>query len=293
MKIKKAYRKKSLELHPDKVAQRRQKNSEEAAAEYEKVQEAYGVLSDTERRNLYGQLGHSPARYKFAQNGGLYNPMQCYQNLGQASMVDKTRLVVVVAIFAMLFLLQPILVAARVNQELQNEGSLQNAPWVAILTPTWIMYALILSFWAALLVLGPPVAKLECALRLLEHVLWLTGLILVAQNWDRPLSNKKSWHAISTPLYLAIIVRVLSVVARFLAARSEFEKMISPIQLQKEVPDYEQLSEEDRAALEASGLDRPSPTTRLSGRGGRNHRHRTAPAPGRGTRNPGPVRRSA
>jgi curved DNA-binding protein CbpA len=43
--IRKAYKSKSLKLHPDKVAQRRDySNKEEAAAEYEKVQEAYSVL---------------------------------------------------------------------------------------------------------------------------------------------------------------------------------------------------------------------------------------------------------
>ena len=41
--IRKAYKKKSLQLHPDKV-QQRGGNQDEARAEYEQVQEAYGGM---------------------------------------------------------------------------------------------------------------------------------------------------------------------------------------------------------------------------------------------------------
>lgn len=247
--IKKAYRKKSLELHPDKVAQRRETNPEQAAAEYEKVQEAYGVLSDSERKNLYHHLGHSPARFKFANNGGLYNPVQCYQNLGKANVVDKTRLVGVVAVFAMLFLLQPILVAARVNQELEHKGTISDAPWVAILTPTWVFYSLILVFWGGLAILSPPGARAECIVKLLEHTSWLAGIILLAQNWDRPLSGKDNWHTVSIPFYIAIVLRVFGVAARYATVQAEFARMISPTHFQNKYPNYEDMSDEEKEVL--------------------------------------------
>ncbi|MCY4413547.1 MAG: molecular chaperone DnaJ [Alphaproteobacteria bacterium] len=51
--IKKAFRKKAMELHPDRNP------SSEAEEEFKKVQEAYAVLSDPQKRSMYDQVGHS------------------------------------------------------------------------------------------------------------------------------------------------------------------------------------------------------------------------------------------
>lgn len=51
--IKKAYRRKAVELHPDKA----QDNKEEAEAKFKKVAEAYSILSDEDKRRQYDTLG--------------------------------------------------------------------------------------------------------------------------------------------------------------------------------------------------------------------------------------------
>lgn len=52
--IKKAYRKKALEWHPDK----HKDNKEEAERRFKEINEAYQVLSDPQKKSAYDQFGH-------------------------------------------------------------------------------------------------------------------------------------------------------------------------------------------------------------------------------------------
>jgi len=53
--IKRAYRKQALEWHPDK----HKENKEEAERRFKEINEAYQVLSDSEKRSAYDQFGHA------------------------------------------------------------------------------------------------------------------------------------------------------------------------------------------------------------------------------------------
>src|SRR5450759_288590 len=61
--IKRAYRKLAMKFHPD-----RNPGSKEAEEKFKKINEAYQVLSDAEKRSRYDQLGESYSRWQ--QNGG-------------------------------------------------------------------------------------------------------------------------------------------------------------------------------------------------------------------------------
>ncbi len=60
--LKSAYRKMALKWHPD----RNQDKKEEAETQFKEINEAYQVLSDAKKRQMYDQLGHSA----FEQSGG-------------------------------------------------------------------------------------------------------------------------------------------------------------------------------------------------------------------------------
>ncbi len=62
--IKRAYRKLALKYHPD-----RNPDDQEAEEKFKEINEAYQVLSDTDKRNRYDQLGDSYTRYQ--QRGGV------------------------------------------------------------------------------------------------------------------------------------------------------------------------------------------------------------------------------
>ena len=53
--IKKAYRSLALKYHPDRVQESEKKQAEE---KFKEISEAYGVLSDSQKRQLYDQHGH-------------------------------------------------------------------------------------------------------------------------------------------------------------------------------------------------------------------------------------------
>jgi molecular chaperone DnaJ len=61
--IKKAYRESALRHHPDRVPHEQKKEAEE---KFKEISEAYAVLSDSQKRALYDQYGHSGIDQRYA-----------------------------------------------------------------------------------------------------------------------------------------------------------------------------------------------------------------------------------
>ena len=67
--IKRAYRKLAKKYHPDANPD----NKKEAEAKFKEVSEAYEVLSDKQKRQMYDQFGHEGPQGFGGQNGGYYS----------------------------------------------------------------------------------------------------------------------------------------------------------------------------------------------------------------------------
>lgn len=234
--IKKAYRQKSLALHPDKIAQRRQAHSEaqNAAAEYELVQEAYAALHDTKHRQEYHAVQCSVARYRFIQSGNSSNPAALFENLNTASCIDRTKLVSVAVMAIFIVLLQPILVAAKVNAVVRKEnGGSEDDPildvkWTVILIPWWLINFIWLLVTLLLLFLETNKKRVLSAV--IGQTCWILGWILLALAWDDPPDN---WQLVAVPFYLWQATQILVAVFHIRETRREYETMISPEKLQE------------------------------------------------------------
>lgn len=65
--IKKAYRKLAMQYHPDKNP-----GDKKAEEKFKEISEAYDVLSDTKKREMYDQFGHAGSQQGFGGAGGPF-----------------------------------------------------------------------------------------------------------------------------------------------------------------------------------------------------------------------------
>lgn len=240
--IRKAYKKLSLKLHPDKVAQRGG-DAEEARVEYQHVQEAYAVLCNPSKKRRYDLLNKSPTRYQFVSTG--LNPGAMYENLAKASCCDKSRLVFMALILCCIILLQPILICSKVNQDLRQEGVLYASTWVAILVPWWIAYGLVVVVHLVVFVLTKQVLFWVV---FMEHACWFVGTLFLALRWDRTII---AWNyaQVFIPVYFALFLRWTHKILRLRQIAHHLQRMVTMDYIEQHVLQdgrtYQDLSEEE------------------------------------------------
>lgn len=219
--IKKAYKKRSLQLHPDKLRQRGMKfegqviTEEEARARFQQMKSAYDVLNDPKKRKIYDVLGHRGM--DFVNNPShAWDPQILLGNLAKSSVIDRAKLMTLILVFFGLILLQPILVCAKVDQMLQMKGgALVNSSWVAIFTPFWFFA----TFYGVLLVIG------KAKLPLLQLISFVMGVLFLALKFDDVLVW--DYEAIFTPFYIWLFLRLVEANLDIKSIRAHMSKMVT------------------------------------------------------------------
>jgi hypothetical protein len=130
--IKKAYKKRSLQLHPDRLAQKGIQVTAEHNQQFQQLKEAYDVLSDPRKRRLYDKIGKSGL--KLIDSPQEINPKELIKNF-QQNKKDRNKLMLAIAFVFASILILPILFC------LKCDGRLEGLPWLAMWTPMWVINA--------------------------------------------------------------------------------------------------------------------------------------------------------
>jgi len=134
--VKRQYKRLSLNLHPDKLAQRGLENTPETRQKFLKIKEAYEVLSDPKRKKIYDNVGELGLKI-YENRASEINPVELLRNFQRNRKYRLSIYLCILFTFACLFIL-PILFS------LKADGTL-GSKWVAIWTPMWVADIFILA----------------------------------------------------------------------------------------------------------------------------------------------------
>lgn len=227
--IKKAYRKRSLQLHPDKLRQRGMRyngqsiTEDEARSRFQQMKAAYDTLSDPKKRRIYDALGHRGMDYVINPSHA-YDPHVLLGNLAKSSVFDRAKLMALVLLFFGLVLLQPILICAKVDQDLAEDGgALEDASWVAILVPFWIFAAL----YGVVMIIG------RAVLPLLEWISFVCGILFLTLKFDDVISW--DYAILFIPFYVWMALRFVEARKEISAVNASMAKMVTIEYIEKYV----------------------------------------------------------
>lgn len=146
--LKRAYKKQSLQMHPDKLAQRGQAVTSADRDRFTRMRHAYEVLSDPRRRETYDAIGERGM--KWVEEPLSVDPQELAHNFATSSVLDRSKIFgIFFGVYVAVFLL-PVLVC------LQADGQLgDSARWVAVLAPLWVWDVLILFYHTRVILMGP------------------------------------------------------------------------------------------------------------------------------------------
>jgi curved DNA-binding protein CbpA len=134
--IKRAYKKQSLQMHPDKLAQRGVTLTEADRLNFVRMKEGYDVLSSPKDKALYDSLGEKG--YKWSKDPMSIDRDELFKNFCNSSILDRFK------IFSVFLIVAAVLLAPLIVFCIRTDGGLTEAPYTAILIPLWIVDALVL-----------------------------------------------------------------------------------------------------------------------------------------------------
>jgi DnaJ-class molecular chaperone len=126
--IKKAYKRQSLQMHPDKLVQRGMQVTQADQLRFTKMKEAYEVLSDPHKRETYNAIGEKGM--KWLEEPFSIDPQEMAQNFAHSSWVDRSKIFAIFVAMGLAIFLLPVLIC------LQADGRFgDSTTWIEVLTP--------------------------------------------------------------------------------------------------------------------------------------------------------------
>eukprot|EP00804_Cyclotella_cryptica_P004651 CCRYP_019460-RA/>CCRYP_019460-RA protein AED:0.08 eAED:0.08 QI:0/-1/0/1/-1/1/1/0/597 len=146
--LKRAYKRQSLLMHPDKLAQKGQTVTAADRDRFTRMRNAYEVLSDPRRRETYDAIGERGM--KWVEEPLSVDPQELAHNFATSSVYDRSKIFAIfLAVYVAVFLL-PILVCLMADGELGP-----GARWTVVLIPLWLWDVIILFYHSRVILMGP------------------------------------------------------------------------------------------------------------------------------------------
>lgn len=221
--IKRAYKRQSLQMHPDKLAQKGQVVTDELRESFTRMKNAYEVLADPHKRESYDTIGE--VGMKWMDEPFSIDPQEMAHNFSTSSTVDRSKIFGIFVAVAIIIFITPILLCLQIDGIFGPDSR-----WVIILTPLWIYNALCFFYHTRVIMMGPvprpdhipveewidPLPFHKRLFSLFRFLLLLVNEIFVALRLDNIIEWK--WLFIFIPLF---IYEIAYLCKRFSAARTE------------------------------------------------------------------------
>ncbi len=205
--IKRAYKRQSLLMHPDKLAQRGVTATEEDQAKFTSMKAAYECLSDPHKRETYDAIGERGM--KWLDEPFSMDPQELAHNFATSSALDRSKIFAIFVVIAIAVLILPVLVCLQIDGTLGPDSS-----WAATLTPLWLCNVVILFYHSRVIMMGPiqrpehippeewidPLPMTKRIFSLARFVLVALFELLVALKLDGVVNC--DWAYVFIPLYI-------------------------------------------------------------------------------------------
>lgn len=206
--IRSAYKSRCIEMHPDKFAQRGMRMTNVEREQFQRIKEAYEVLADPARRQMYDVIGEKGMRWM--EDPFSLDPKDLVENFVASHFFDRFKIFILVLIVVAIVLAPPILLCLRAENKI-------NYSWALILTPLWIINAIAIAYHAKSLAVSsnvdgeeasrdgfdwvdPKVPIVVRVIAALKHGLLLLFQILLVLRLDDEIGLR--WSKVFVPLFI-------------------------------------------------------------------------------------------